>query len=66
MKAARVGGEHGGLQRRYYANERNPFWPTLASLCGVPASAPYEDRVSALARHGIGGVIEAHVELRAS
>ena len=41
-------------ERRYYAHERNRFWPTLASFCGASQGAPYEDRLSAIALRGIG------------
>lgn len=39
---------------RYYAHPRNRFWPMMASLCGFAAAAPYEDRLRALQRAGVG------------
>ncbi|MCR6626037.1 DNA-deoxyinosine glycosylase [Pseudoxanthomonas japonensis] len=39
---------------RYYAHPRNRFWPVMAALADVPANAPYEARLVALQRAGIG------------
>ncbi len=42
------------LQRnQYYAHERNRFWRVMESLVGVPANAPYEDRLVGLRSAGI-------------
>lgn len=38
---------------QYYAHPRNAFWPILAAYCGVPADAPYAERVAALSRSRI-------------
>nr|WP_298131721.1 DNA-deoxyinosine glycosylase [uncultured Pseudoxanthomonas sp.] len=39
---------------RYYAHPRNRFWPVMAALAGVTVEAPYEERLAALQRAGIG------------
>ncbi|KAF1724553.1 DNA-deoxyinosine glycosylase [Pseudoxanthomonas japonensis] len=39
---------------RYYAHPRNRFWPVMVALADVPAHAPYEARLAALQRAGIG------------
>ena len=39
---------------QYYAHPRNRFWPVMGALCGFAPEAPYEDRLEALARAGIG------------
>ena len=39
---------------RYYAHPRNRFWPVMASLCGFADDLPYEDRLLALHRAGVG------------
>lgn len=31
---------------QYYAHARNRFWPLLATVTGVPATAPYAERVA--------------------
>jgi TDG/mug DNA glycosylase family protein len=38
---------------RYYAHPRNAFWPVMAALTGVPAQAPYTERLAGLMRSGI-------------
>lgn len=38
----------------YYAHPRNRFWPLMQRLCGVPVESPYEARVAALNRAGVG------------
>ena len=38
----------------YYAHPRNAFWPLMQSLFGVPADAPYGQRVAQLNECGIG------------
>jgi hypoxanthine-DNA glycosylase len=37
----------------YYANPRNAFWPIMSRLFGFDATAPYEERLSALRSHGV-------------
>ena len=39
---------------RYYAHPRNRFWPVMASLTALAVDAPYETRLAALQRAGIG------------
>ena len=39
--------------RAYYAHPRNAFWPIVAGVTGVDASAPYDDRARALLRAGL-------------
>lgn len=39
---------------RYYAHPRNRFWPVMASLCGFAPDLPYEERLHALQRAGVG------------
>ncbi|KRA54416.1 DNA-deoxyinosine glycosylase [Pseudoxanthomonas sp. Root65] len=39
---------------RYYAHPRNRFWPVMAALTGVAVEAPYEERLAASQRAGIG------------
>jgi len=39
---------------QYYAHPRNRFWPVMGALCDFAPEAPYEDRLEALARAGIG------------
>lgn len=38
---------------QYYGHPRNAFWPIMARLFGVDATAPYPQRVAALQRHGV-------------
>ena len=40
-------------QTQYYAHSRNAFWSILEGLSGVPAAAPYEDRLRGLTRAGL-------------
>ncbi len=37
----------------YYAHPRNAFWPVLEAIRGIPASAPYAQRVRAVKAAGI-------------
>lgn len=37
----------------YYGNPRNAFWHIMEELYAIAASAPYQDRVSALIEHHI-------------
>lgn len=39
---------------QYYAHPRNRFWPLMAALYGVDASAPYPQRIAALNAAGVG------------
>ncbi len=39
--------------QEYYAHPRNAFWPIMAVLTGVPAQAPYAQRLAALKTQGI-------------
>ncbi|HJR73119.1 MAG TPA: DNA-deoxyinosine glycosylase [Luteimonas sp.] len=39
---------------QYYAHPRNRFWPLMAALYGVDASAPYPQRITALNVAGVG------------
>jgi hypoxanthine-DNA glycosylase len=39
--------------QEYYANPRNAFWRIAGQLFGFDASAPYEDRITALTARGI-------------
>lgn len=38
---------------RYYANPRNAFWPIMAELYGIDASADYEARLAQLRGAGV-------------
>ena len=38
---------------QYYAHPRNAFWFVMAELTGVPAEAPYAERLHGLRRAGI-------------
>jgi hypoxanthine-DNA glycosylase len=38
---------------QYYAHPRNAFWPLMDALFGVPAQAPYAERVAALNAAGV-------------
>ncbi|WP_066093466.1 DNA-deoxyinosine glycosylase [Xanthomonas massiliensis] len=40
--------------QRYYAHPRNRFWPLMAQLAGFDPGLPYEARLDALQRSGIG------------
>lgn len=33
---------------QYYAHPRNAFWPVLEAVWGIPAAAPYDERVHAM------------------
>lgn len=37
----------------YYAHPRNAFWPVIEHLFGIPAAAPYAERVSGLKQCGV-------------
>lgn len=37
----------------YYAHPHNVFWPIMTALVGVPADAPYGQRVAALTTRGV-------------
>jgi len=39
--------------QQYYAHPRNAFWPILEAVIGIPANAPYQNRVRAAKRAGI-------------
>ena len=39
--------------QQYYAHPRNHFWPIIEDLVGVPANAPYEERVERLKKTGV-------------
>ncbi|MFT3763312.1 MAG: DNA-deoxyinosine glycosylase [Pseudoxanthomonas sp.] len=39
---------------RYYAHPRNRFWPLMGALCGFDAGMPYDARIAALQRAGVG------------
>ncbi len=39
--------------QQYYAHPRNSFWPIMASVVGIDASAPYPQRVAALTEAGV-------------
>lgn len=52
-----LGSMPGGASLRageYYAHPRNRFWPVMARLCGFDAALPYEARLLALQRGGVG------------
>jgi len=38
----------------YYAHPRNRFWQLMELLTGVPASAPYDERLQSLNAAGVG------------
>ncbi len=38
---------------QYYAHPRNAFWPVLEGMWGIPATAPYAQRVRAVKAAGI-------------
>lgn len=40
-------------QQQYYAHPRNQFWPIIEALTGVPAQAPYDERVARLTQAGV-------------
>lgn len=40
--------------RKYYAHGRNRFWPLMEEIAGVPADAPYRERVQRLLGAGVG------------
>jgi hypoxanthine-DNA glycosylase len=46
-------GEMSLRMQQYYAHPRNHFWPIINDLVGVPAQAPYAERVERLAQTGI-------------
>ena len=46
-------GEMSLTMQQYYAHPRNHFWPIIEDLTGVPARAPYTERVERLAQTGI-------------
>jgi TDG/mug DNA glycosylase family protein len=37
----------------YYAHPRNAFWPIVATITGVPAAAPYDERTAGLLAAGL-------------
>lgn len=39
---------------QYYGHPRNLFWPLMEELVGVPAAAPYAERLALLNAAGIG------------
>ena len=39
---------------RYYAHSRNRFWPVVSQVLELSATAPYPERVQALADTGVG------------
>ena len=45
---------------QYYGHPQNLFWPFIQELFGVPASAPYQQRLAALRGHGIAVWDVAH------
>ena len=46
-------GEMSPRMQQYYAHPRNLLWPIIEELTGVPAQAPYPERVERLAETGI-------------
>lgn len=46
-------GEMSLRRQQYYAHPRNHFWPIMEDLVGVPARAPYLERVERLAETGV-------------
>lgn len=40
--------------RNYYAHPRNAFWPIMAELAGIDATAPIDERIERLNDAGIG------------
>ena len=39
--------------QRYYAHERNHFWPIMEAVTGLAPGSPYDERLAALRRAGI-------------
>ncbi len=40
-------------RQQYYAHPRNDFWRLMRDLVGVPADAPYDERIDHLKKSGI-------------
>lgn len=47
-------GEASLRAQQYYAHPRNQLWAILAGVTGVPADAPYADRVAGMLDAGVG------------
>ena len=47
-------GERSLRQGEYYAHARNRFWPIMEAVLGVPAGAPYGERIRLLNDAGVG------------